>query len=121
MKTYNSLTEFSFGKHRGKFLDDIASVDPTYIPWCIINLDHFYITREMITRLSAKNPKLVFGNEVFKALEKKEEIMAEAARIAVDDDYSDISGDYSDVHESEYYDDNLDMDQQSMEFWNEIG
>ncbi len=121
MKTYHALTEFSFGKHSGKFLDEIASLDPAYIPWCILNLDHFYITGDMVTTLSANHPKLYFGDEVFKALKKKEEIMAEVNRKAVDVRYIDSSTDYPHASENEYYNDNLDMDQQSMEFWNEIG
>ncbi len=121
MKVYKFDTIFTFGKHKGKHINEIVSVDPAYITWCIINLDHFYITRELISTLSANHPNFILGDEGFKSLEIKEARMMEIAQNTADDRYIDSAEDYPNVFESEYYNDNLDMDQQSMEFWNEIG
>lgn len=32
---------FTFGKHKGKSVEDVLSFDPSYLVWCLENLDWF--------------------------------------------------------------------------------
>lgn len=41
MKYYYADTIFTFGKHKGKTLDEVMECDPDYVDWCLANLDHF--------------------------------------------------------------------------------
>jgi broad specificity phosphatase PhoE len=51
MKFYTLDTEFSFGKYEGKTVKEIIEIQPTYLDWCAINLDHFYISDEIIEEI----------------------------------------------------------------------
>ncbi|MBK7390168.1 MAG: hypothetical protein IPI23_14175 [Bacteroidetes bacterium] len=46
MKIYNLESTLSFGKFKGKTLSEILSIQPSYIKWCIINLDHFVLPQD---------------------------------------------------------------------------
>ncbi len=50
--TENSV--FSFGKHRGRRIKTVLAEDPSYLPWCITNIDDFIV-----------DPKLVESGSVF--------------------------------------------------------
>lgn len=43
MKFYDLETVFTFGKFKGKTLREVFEIQPSYVEWCCINLDHFYI------------------------------------------------------------------------------
>lgn len=34
----------NFGMNKGKTIEEIINTTPQYIPWCMVNLQHFYIT-----------------------------------------------------------------------------
>ena len=44
--------KLNFGKHKGKTIDEILHEDPTYIRWCLENIDWF--------KLSKKDEKTVY-------------------------------------------------------------
>lgn len=44
LKTYYEWDIINWGKHSKKKISDILVIDPGYILWCIINLDHFAIS-----------------------------------------------------------------------------
>ena len=46
MKNYNIDTIFRFGKHVNKKLLEVCQMDSSYISWCIVNLDDFFISKD---------------------------------------------------------------------------
>lgn len=48
MKFYEIDTVFQFGKYDGKTLLYVAKMDPWYIEWCILNLDHFFVSDDVV-------------------------------------------------------------------------
>jgi hypothetical protein len=78
MKEYTQNSLLKFGKYNGSILEDIAKTDPNYINWCIINLDHFYLSEEAIEQLRA-NSGLVISEEATLALEQKRSEISEAS------------------------------------------
>lgn len=49
MKTYNAKTQIDFGMYKGQTIEEVYSIDPEFIVWCIRNLDYFYV--EDLTQL----------------------------------------------------------------------
>ena len=39
-------SKFDFGKHKGKNVAEIIENEPTYIKWCIENIDNFELDNE---------------------------------------------------------------------------
>ena len=78
MKEYTQNSLLKFGKYNGSILEDIAKTDPNYINWCIINLDHFYLSEEAIEQLRA-NSGLGISEEATLALEQKRSEISEAS------------------------------------------
>lgn len=48
---YEWDTILFFGKHEWKDIIEVIKVDTSYIEWCMINLDHFCLDHEIISRL----------------------------------------------------------------------
>jgi len=63
MKFYNLDTEFTFGKFEGKTVKDILDIQPSYLDWCAINLDHFYISDEVVEEIKAIKPDFTLTEE----------------------------------------------------------
>jgi hypothetical protein len=78
MKVYTQNSLLKFGKYNGSILEDIAKTDPNYINWCIINLDHFYLSEEATEHLRA-NSGLVISEEATLALEQKRSEISDAS------------------------------------------
>jgi len=78
MKEYTQNSLLKFGKYNGSILEDIAKTDPNYINWCIINLDHFYVSEEAIEQLRA-NSGLVISEEATLALDQKRSEISDAS------------------------------------------
>lgn len=112
MKYYSLETVISFGKFNGLLLSKVLSIQPSYINWCLENLDHFYISKEkqfeikgLYKYFTINESKMIF-------------------EVDVDDDFDCESNYEQDSHEDftdwSNYNDSLDMDQQSIEFWNQF-
>lgn len=119
MKFYQLSTVFTFGKHQGKTLKEIVETAPSYINWCIMNLNHFYIDEPTIQNLKELNSVFSLSQDNLNKLASKYSEMIEE-----DDKYYDDSNDYyedyASAYDNPYYNENLDMDQQSMEFWDNL-
>lgn len=90
MKFYTLETEFTFGKFRGKTLIDVMNEDPSYLDWCLINLDHFYISNETLEAIRQIKPNFNFSeNAEEKRLEKYQELEAEQNDESEYDDFQD--------------------------------
>jgi exodeoxyribonuclease X-like protein len=48
---YNSSSILKFGKYIGKTIEEIISIDPNYILWCLVNIDHFILARSTFRQL----------------------------------------------------------------------
>lgn len=64
-----------FGKHKEKTLYEIIKRDPSYINWCIINLEHFYIDDYTFKALKVFFPEFEFSPIAIKILKDKAEII----------------------------------------------
>ena len=48
---------FGFGKHRNQLLCDVMADDPTYLIWCVNNIDNFGMSLQALEQI-----KLLFPN-----------------------------------------------------------
>ena len=51
MKFYKLNTVFTFGKFKGKTLKEVITIQPSYVEWCLVNLDHFYISDKVLKEI----------------------------------------------------------------------
>ena len=58
MKFYDLNTEFTFGKFEGSTVRQIIDLQHSYLDWCAINLDHFYITETLIEAIKKNTTRL---------------------------------------------------------------
>ena len=112
MKYYNLNSVFRFGKYNGLSLSQILSIQSSYINWCLENLDHFYISIE--DQLAIKN----IYNEFIINEDKMSFEVADYDDYECESNYEQDS--FEDFTDWSNYDDGLDMDQQSIEFWNQF-
>lgn len=38
---YNLKTKITFGRYKGKTLEEVLNINPLYIEWCMNNIDEF--------------------------------------------------------------------------------
>lgn len=89
MKFYNLDTEFTFGKYEGKTVREILEIQPAYLDWCAINLDHFYISEEVIEEIKVSYSDFKISEEgVNKLNEKYEQWEGEQEDYEEYDDYN---------------------------------
>ena len=68
MKFYSLDTKFTFGVYEGKTMKEILAHQPSYLNWCAINLDHFYISEEIIAEIKIIKPDFKITEEEKKNL-----------------------------------------------------
>jgi hypothetical protein len=106
MKFYTLDTEFTFGKYEGKTVKEILEIQPAYLDWCAINLDHFYISDEIIAEVKAIIPSFVISDEGQSKLTEKYETWESQQQDNDDnDDYDDYSPSYEKYGGAYGYDD----------------
>jgi hypothetical protein len=71
MKFYNLDTEFTFGKFKGKTVREVLDIQHSYIDWCAINLDHFFISDEVIKEIKSIVPNFSISEEAQNKLSEK--------------------------------------------------
>lgn len=120
MKSYSLETTLTFGKYKGKTVKQIVSIEPSYINWCVINNAYFYIEPSVIAEIEMMKRPFKFRFEAKKILKEKSEKLEKIYKNndSADDD-DNHRGDEDNTDWSSY-DDNLDMDQQSSDFWNQF-
>lgn len=123
MKFYDLNTEFTFGKFEGSTVRQIIDLQHSYLDWCAINLDHFYISETLIEVIKKIQPAFTISAEGQQKLSDKYAIWENEQD---DDNYYNEQNDFNardDYNDQTYwsnYNDDLDMDQQSLEFWNQF-
>jgi len=105
MKFYTLDTEFTFGKFEGKTVREVLELKPTYLDWCAINLDHFYITEETITEIKEIKPDFTITEEGKQKLEDKYSSWENEQQQDDYDDYDDYSPSYEKYGGAYGYDD----------------
>jgi hypothetical protein len=114
MKFYDLETQFTFGKYNGLAIAQVIAIQPAYISWCLNNLDHFFMSKEIQYHIKTTSPD-------FDINEGKMFIKTTQFHDFDDDDGGDYDYDPSDdFTDWSNYNDDLDMDQQSIEFWNQF-
>lgn len=63
MKFYNLDTEFTFGKYEGNTVRQVLVLEPSYLDWCAINLDHFYLSEGVLEEIKTIKPDFVLTEE----------------------------------------------------------
>lgn len=96
MKFYTLDTEFSFGKFQGNTVRQVIEIEPSYLDWCALNLDHFYISDEVIEEIKSVKPDFKLSDEGIKKLNDKYENWENEQQ---QDEYDD-NDDYYDRRES---------------------
>lgn len=71
VKEYIAGNVLKFGRFKGKSLSEIVIQQSDYIEWCIIHLDHFYISEETIDNLKEINPEFIVNDQMMEILEEK--------------------------------------------------
>lgn len=71
MKSYDLDTLFTFGKYEGKTLKEIIEQEPDYLDWCVINLDHFYLSDDMVEEITKINKNFKLSDIALEKLKEK--------------------------------------------------
>lgn len=90
MKFYNLDTELTFGKFEGKTVEEVLAIQPSYFDFCLLNLDHFFLSDEVIAEMKVKNPNFTISEAANqKKQEKYDNWQDEKERENEHDDYDD--------------------------------
>jgi hypothetical protein len=73
MDFYNLDTKFGFGKFKGKTLKEVVESQASYIDWCAINVDRFYISDEVLDEVKSNFSFFTISEEAKKKLFEKYE------------------------------------------------
>ncbi len=99
---------------------DVLEIQPSYLNWCVINLDHFFLPEETIQEIQNIKPDFSLSNEAKKINNNKSSSFEKEEDDVEDLGNYDNRDSYEDVTDWSHYNDNLDMDQQDIEFWNQF-
>jgi len=143
-KIYNLDDEFDFGRNKGKTIKELIQVNPGYVDWVIRNIEGFALSNEALQQAKiitegkrfSKEGIVELSNEkqnfpiLFRKLYgwdydfSKEDILL-INNLKINEINSKTKNTYS-VHsyhddtDWSNYNDDIDMDQQSEEFWNQF-
>lgn len=56
MKEYTLQSVFDFGKYRGKTVLEVIRTDPSYVEWCILEVENFRMRPESLSDLQINHP-----------------------------------------------------------------
>lgn len=71
MKFYTLNTKFTFGKFSGKTLEEVLKIQPGYIDWCLINLDHYCLSKHVIEQIKVLKPGFTISEKAEQILSDK--------------------------------------------------
>lgn len=54
MKEWGLDDVLNFGKHRGRTIEHVCRTDPTYLEWCLDNINDFFLSDEAMEVLSVE-------------------------------------------------------------------
>ncbi|MBX2959378.1 MAG: tetratricopeptide repeat protein [Flavobacteriales bacterium] len=121
--SYQFFSKLGFGKYENKGINEIIKLNSHYILWCIINLKHFAVENDILVLPQFRNQPLltlaIEYNLIKNIIIEKWVVEKDRRNYNNGSDYLD-SEDYNNSFHSNFYNDDLDMDQQSPEFWDSI-
>jgi hypothetical protein len=68
---YELESSLNFGKFKGSTIKEIAELEPSYLNWCAVNIDQFYLSEEVIDQIKELCPAFILSNEAISALNIK--------------------------------------------------
>ncbi len=71
MKKYNLDSKLTFGKFAGLTIRELITLQPDYIEWCALNLDHFYINQQTILKAKSVSSDFVISEDAIECMEEK--------------------------------------------------
>ena len=71
MKFYEMDTVFTFGKHKGLTAEEVFQNNPSYLEFCALNLDHFFLSEEVIEEIKSLKPDFSLSQKALDRLEEK--------------------------------------------------
>lgn len=71
MKFYSLDTEFTFGKFKGRTLKEVIDIHPYYLEWCLLNLDHFFLSDETIESIKQIKPDFMLSETASRKRQEK--------------------------------------------------
>lgn len=140
-KIYNINDEFDFGKYKGKTVKELLIENPGYIDWVIRNVDGFALSRDTFQQSTSitegkrypRKEVLAEPSTEFEFIEgykgwdfdfSKADILIinnlKIKKIESQTKNTYSSNSYHDDTDWTYYNDDVDMDQQSEDFWNQF-
>lgn len=119
MRFYNLDSPLNFGKYRGRILKDVAAENSMYIEWCIINVDFFLIDESTVDEIKKIYPRFLVSEKSNEVLNQKIEDWNDQQALEAKRKINRYN-DYDSNWNNEYYNDNLDLDQQSPEWWDSL-
>ena len=144
IRLYNIDDKFNFGRNCSKTVRELLEVNPGYVDWVFRNVDSFALSHDAFQQAKiitegkrfSKNEVVELSKEKqnFKILSEKlygwdydfsKDDILQINNMKINQINSDLEKSYSDqsFHDDtdwSHYNDNLDMDQQSEEFWNQF-
>lgn len=121
LKTYYWDDRLNFGKYEGKTIEDILEFDSEYLLWCVFNLHHFSLYTSILLISTFKNNMLLESAIIQNMLKQ---LIIQKYHLEKPEWETNVSK-YDDFNNSSYinnpfYNDSLDLDQQSLEFWDSL-
>lgn len=115
-------TILSFGKYKGEKINQILNKQPSYINFAVENIESIFFRPELLKSIKVNYPSLFISKEAiannehkFKLWEERERIYNKKRRSTNPDNHGLEPNDSED-----FYNDSLDMDQQSESFYNTV-
>src|SRR5690606_6917465 len=71
MNFYDLDSEFDFGKYEGQTLEEIFLKDPKFIEQCLIKVENFNLSDDVLDELKAIDDEFEFSDEALKKREEK--------------------------------------------------
>ena len=71
MKNYDEITVLNFGKYKDKTLLEVAKTNFSYIEWCLLNVDRFYVSKNLLERLADRFKRSKVSENVLNAVAAK--------------------------------------------------
>jgi len=80
-RDYDPDTKFTFGKFKGKTLNEVWTYNSSYINWCIVNLENFYISEDTILEIRNRGYKISLSKDAINSLASKKIIIEEIMKL----------------------------------------
>lgn len=116
---YNSKSVLNFGKHKGKTILEVLTIEPAYINWCLKEIYSFVLSETALEEFKKLNTGFDFSEEIIKSNnEQIEEYHHQQYEIQEAQKEAEMERQMRKSWSN--YNDNLDMDQQNEDFWDQF-